>query len=104
MKVSFLTARHARLVTKAAVTDPLKNSNIRKPYKFYMKDIEKEIAKAALSGESHTEYCLYCTSESVNKKLSNIIKDSLEKLGYSVVIDLLYKFLTIRWDSNEEEQ
>lgn len=104
MRISFLTAKHARLVTKAAVTDPLKNSNLRKPYKLYMKDIEKEIVKAALSGESHTSYLLYCTSTKDNEKLSKLIKESLEKFGYAVEIDMFRETLTIRWDGNEEKE
>ena len=103
MRISFLTAKHARLVSKAAVTDPLKNSSLRKPYKFYMKDIEKEIVKAALKGEMNTSYLLYCTSKSDNEKLSKLIKESLEKFGYSVEINMFCETLNISWDGNEEE-
>lgn len=103
MKKSFLTSEQARLITKAATTDPLKNSSLRKPYKAYMGYIEEEIGNAALSGESHINYCLYCTSISVNEKLSKLLKDSLEKFGYSVEIDSTCNYLTIRWDGNEEQ-
>ena len=68
-----------------------------------MKDIEKEIGNAALKGETRTSYLLYCTSKSDNEKLSKLIKESLEKFGYSVEINMFCETLNISWDGNEEE-
>lgn len=103
MKKSFLTAEQARIITKAAVTDPIHNSSLRKPYMIYKEYIEEEIGKAALSGDSQLRYCLYCTSTSTNEKLAKILKDSLEKNGYSVEIDQTCNYLTIRWGDNDRK-
>ena len=104
MKKSFLTAEQARLITKAAITDPIHNSSLRKPYMIYMEYIEEEIGKVALSGDSQLRYCLFCTSPSINEKLAKLIKEELGKSGYSVEIDETCNYLTIRWDSNEKDQ